>query len=117
MSTGGLASGLIFLRPQEGKKEELNAFLDKNLSDIRENVNGVLVAFYFWSARKNEFVVVESFESTEAMFTYGNSKYHEDLVSKVIELGITPFEAYTSQDERQELEDFRNTEQAVHFAL
>lgn len=51
------------------------------------------------------------------MFAYGNSKYHEDLVSKVIELGVTPFEAFTSQDDQQELEDFRNTEQAIHFAL
>ncbi|KAF4175700.1 hypothetical protein CNMCM8694_006622 [Aspergillus lentulus] len=117
MSTGGLASGVIFLRPQEGKTEKLKAFLEKNLSDIRENVDGVLVTFYFWSARKNQFVVVESFESTEAMFAYGNSKYHEDLVSKVIELGVTPFEAFTSQDDQQELEDFRNTEQAIHFAL
>jgi hypothetical protein len=60
---------------------------------------------------------MRSFESTEAMFTYGNSKYHEDLVSKVIELGITPFEAFTNQDEQQQLENFRNTEQAVHFTL
>jgi hypothetical protein len=87
MSTGCPASGIIFLRPQEGKREEvrldtitcdivifclwkapgdftdvmnqLNAFLEKNLIDIRENVNGVLVAFFFWSAKKNEFVVIE----------------------------------------------------------
>jgi hypothetical protein len=66
---------------------------------------------------ERELTELRSFETTEAMFAYGNSKYHEDLVSKVIELGVTPFEAFTSQDDQQELEDFRNTEQAIHFAL
>ncbi|KAH8696068.1 hypothetical protein BGW36DRAFT_408031 [Talaromyces proteolyticus] len=115
MSAGGAANGVIFLRPQEGKKDELEQFLIKNLKDIRENVAGVLIAFYFWSDEKQEFVVVESFKSTQAMFEYGNSQYHEGMVAKVIELGVTPFQAFTDQSNSQELKDFRTTGQATHF--
>ncbi|KAH8688959.1 hypothetical protein BGW36DRAFT_412471 [Talaromyces proteolyticus] len=115
MSAGGAANGVILLQPQEGKKNELEQYLSKNLTDIRENVPGVLIAFHFWAEEKNQFVVVESFESTAAMFEYGNSMYHEGLVSKVVDLAITPIEALSDQDTSQELKDFRKTSQAVHF--
>ncbi|KAE8382414.1 hypothetical protein BDV26DRAFT_253435 [Aspergillus bertholletiae] len=115
MISGGFANGVIFVRPLDGKKSEVDAFLTKNLQDIRDNVPGVRIAYHFWVREKNQFVVVESFESTQAMFNYGNSEYHEGLVSQIIGLVEKPLEALSDQDSTEELHGFRKSGQAAHI--
>jgi hypothetical protein len=43
----------------EKPSTQVEAFLTKNLKDIRDNVAGVLVAYHFWASEKGVFVVVE----------------------------------------------------------
>ncbi|KAL3465632.1 hypothetical protein BJX64DRAFT_50199 [Aspergillus heterothallicus] len=115
--SGGPANGVILVRPLEGKKSEVEAFLTKNLKDIRENVPGVLIAYHFWASEKNLFVVVESFDSLESMFKYGNSKYHEGMVGDIMELVQKPLEAFSDQDSSEAMQEFRKTAQAEHISV
>ncbi|KAL3482679.1 hypothetical protein BJX62DRAFT_245656 [Aspergillus germanicus] len=114
MSTGP-ANGVILVRPLEGKNSEVDAFLTKNLKDIRDNVAGVLIAYHFWASEKNSFVVVESFDSVEAMFNYGNSSYHEGLVGQIMDLVQKPVEAFSDQDASEGMQEFRNSAQSEHI--
>ncbi|KAH8691543.1 hypothetical protein BGW36DRAFT_432093 [Talaromyces proteolyticus] len=114
--SGDPANGVLVLRPLTGKKDELDKFLAKNLRDIR-NVPGVVIAYHFWVEEKGQFIVIESFESTEAMFKYGNSEYHERMVSDIVKLVETPMEAFSDQGSTEELQGFRRTAQAAHIGV
>lgn len=58
-----------------------------------------------------------SFESVAAMFNYGNSEYHMNLVAMFTQLAEEPIEAKTDVGESNELEEFRKTDQSKHFDL
>jgi hypothetical protein len=58
-----------------------------------------------------------SFESVAAMFNYGNSEYHVNLVAMFTQLAEEPIEAKTDVGDSKELEEFRRTDQANHFDL
>jgi hypothetical protein len=68
------------------------------------------------SAAKHHFVL-ESFDSVEAMFNYGNSSYHEGLVGQIMDLVQKPIEAFSDQDASEGMQKFRNSAQSEHFNL
>jgi len=79
---------VAFLKPAEGKKDEVKQGLDALIAKVQEGEDGVLRYQYYWDEKGQQFIFVELYKDMEAIANHRAQPYMVEMKAKAEEEGL-----------------------------